>query len=67
LCYEYEYVNNSGFTIDVNGTFCEGGAYSQPVAPGGEGTTSCLQQLSQAIIDAYAAQGMILTLGPSCT
>jgi surface protein len=61
ICYVYEYINNSGDTINVNGTLCEGGAYSQPVGPGGEGATFCLRQLSQETIDAYAALNLILT------
>jgi hypothetical protein len=62
-CYVYEYINNSdpGITINVNGTLCAGGAYSQSVAPDGEGATFCIRELSQSTIDAYAAQGMILT------
>ena len=62
-CYVYEYINNSSNTINVNGTECSGSAYSLPVAPGGEGTTFCLQQLSQPTIDAYAALGLVLTQG----
>jgi hypothetical protein len=62
LCYQYEYINNSGDTINVNGTECPSGtSYSLPVSPGGEGTTVCLYQLSQGTIDAYAALGLILT------
>jgi hypothetical protein len=62
-CYVYEYINNSSNTIDVNGTLCAGGSYSLPVLPNGEGTTSCIQELSQSTIDAYAALGLILTRG----
>jgi hypothetical protein len=62
LCYVYEYINNSGNTIDVNGIECPSGdSYSLPVSPGAEGTTACLYQLSQGTIDAYAALGLILT------
>ena len=62
LCYQYEYINNSGDTINVNGTECPSGIpYSLPVPPGGEDTTACLYQLSQGTIDAYAALGLILT------
>jgi hypothetical protein len=63
LCYIYEYINYSSNTIDVNGTLCSGGSYSLPVLPNGEGTTSCIQELSQSTIDAYSALGLILTRG----
>ena len=64
-CYVYEYINtnSSGDNINVNGTLCEGGAYSVSVPPQGEGTTSCIQELSQATIDAYDALGLTLTQG----
>jgi len=60
-CYVYEYINNSVSTISLNGTLCEGGSYSINVAPSAEGTTSCLQQLSQSTINSYSALGLVLT------
>ena len=71
-CYVYEYINNSGNIISLNGTLCSGGAYSINVNPSEEGATFCIQQLSQGTIDAYAALGLVLTeaavsCGNSCT
>lgn len=60
-CYVYEYINNSVNTISLNGTLCEGGSYSINVTPSGEGTTSCLQLLSQSTLDSYSALGLVLT------
>jgi hypothetical protein len=62
-CYQYEYINNGSETIALNGTLCEGGAYSINVIPTEEGTTLCIRQLSQGTIDAYAALGLVLTQG----
>jgi uncharacterized delta-60 repeat protein len=67
-CYVYEYISTTGDTISLNGTLCGGGSYSINVAGFAEGTTSCIQQLSQETIDAYAAIGLTLTQGSTlCT
>ena len=64
ICYVYEYINGAN-TVSLNGTLCAGGSYSVDVYPSGEGTTFCIQELSQNTINAYAALG--LTLTPSAT
>jgi len=64
-CYIYEYISNTSNSINLNGTLCEGGSYSITVPGFGEGTTSCLQELSQGTIDSYFAIG--LTLTPAAT
>ena len=65
-CNVYEYINTTQNTTFSFGPYplCPGpGDFDIQIVPGAEGVTSCIEQLSQATIDAFNAQGLVLTGG----
>jgi hypothetical protein len=66
----YEYINTTQNTTFSFGPYplCPGpGDFDIQIAPGAEGVTFCIEQLSQGTIDAFNAQGLTLTAGECFT
>jgi hypothetical protein len=69
-CNVYEYINTTQNTTFSFGPYplCPGpGDFDIQIAPGAEGVTFCIEQLSQGTIDAFNAQGLTLTAGECFT
>lgn len=66
-CYVYEYINTTSTTFSFGPyPLCPGpGVFDIQIGPGAEGVTFCIEELSQGTIDAFNAQGLILTPGAS--
>ena len=65
-CNVYEYINTTVNTTFSFGPYplCPGpGFFDIQIPPSAEGVTFCIEQLSQATIDAFNAQGLTLTEG----
>ena len=69
-CNVYEYINTTQNTTFTFGPYalCPGpGDFDIQIAPGAEGVTFCIEQLSQGTIDAFNAQGLTLSEGECYT
>jgi len=66
-CYVYEYINTTSNTFSFGPyPLCPGpGDFNIQIGPFAEGVTFCIEELSQGTIDAFNAQGLILTPGAS--
>jgi hypothetical protein len=66
-CYYYDYTNNTGNVIDINGFFCAGGTYSLQVGGFESGQTDCIQQLSAQELTDLALLGLSMAaVSPEC-